>query len=284
MEFVTIGNPGNAADSNVWDWGAVAYTYSMGKYEISRDMVDKANTAGGLGITMANLSANGGNGANRPASGISWNEAARFVNWLNTSQGYQAAYKFITGGPNDNIVLWSAGDAGYQSGNPYRNSLALYVLPSIDEWHKAAFGSPSGTWYDFVNGGNSPPTAVSGGTSGAVVNLQAGPADIDNAGGLSPFGTMAQGGNVWELIENSYDQDNPSLATPTDDRFLRGGSWFSHIGNFDLAASDFNSQSPANDSSVLDGFRVAMVPEPSALSLLAVGLGGLAVTRRRKTK
>jgi formylglycine-generating enzyme required for sulfatase activity len=37
-----------------------------------------------------------GNGANRPATGVSWNEAARYVNWLNTSNGLAPAYKFAT--------------------------------------------------------------------------------------------------------------------------------------------------------------------------------------------
>jgi hypothetical protein len=31
------------------------------------------------------------------------------------------------------------------------------------------------------------------------------------------------------------------------------------------------------------GFRIASVPEPSALSLLAIGLGGLAMMRRRRS-
>ena len=67
-----------------------------------------------------------------------WSEAARFVNWLSTSQGYDAAYKFTTGGGNDNIALWTSGDSGYNAANPFRNSNAYYFLPSEDEWYKAA--------------------------------------------------------------------------------------------------------------------------------------------------
>ena len=51
-------------------------------------MIDKANTLGGLGITKDTR------GANQPATSVSWNEAARFVNWLDTSQGFTPAYKF----------------------------------------------------------------------------------------------------------------------------------------------------------------------------------------------
>ena len=54
IDFVTIGNPGNVASTigSPRDSGAVDYVYRMGKYEISRDMVDKANADGELRITM----------------------------------------------------------------------------------------------------------------------------------------------------------------------------------------------------------------------------------------
>jgi formylglycine-generating enzyme len=53
IEFVTIGNAGNPPDTTdrpVTD-GAVAYSYRIGKYEISERMIAKANAMGGLGIT-----------------------------------------------------------------------------------------------------------------------------------------------------------------------------------------------------------------------------------------
>ncbi len=48
IEFVTIGNPGNAADTSGSPnpAGAVAYSYRMGKFEISEQMIDKANAEG----------------------------------------------------------------------------------------------------------------------------------------------------------------------------------------------------------------------------------------------
>ena len=112
MEFVPIGNPGNSADTtgSPNPASAVSYSYNMGKYEVSRDMVTKASTESNLAITLQDMTTAGGNGVNRPATGVTWNEAARFVNWLNTSQGHQAAYKFTTqpggGGynANENII------------------------------------------------------------------------------------------------------------------------------------------------------------------------------------
>ena len=43
MEFVEIGNPGNAGDTTGWPTssGSVAYTYQMGKHEVSEDMINK---------------------------------------------------------------------------------------------------------------------------------------------------------------------------------------------------------------------------------------------------
>lgn len=269
--------------------GSVSYIYNIGKYEISRDMIAKANSAGNLGITMWNMTSFGGNGANRPATGISWNEAARFVNYLNTSKGYQAAYNFTTSGANDNISLWGAGQ--YSGDNQFRHKDAYYFLPSEDEWFKAAYGSPSGTWYKYTTGSDSTPMSVSGGTTAGTVvyNNQSSPADITNAGGLSPYGTMAQGGNAWEWMESdtSYPSDEAAGS-----RILRGGSWdreseiamridADRYATGGTTQETFYNPDPFGPSPSTLGFRVASVPEPSALSLFAVGLGGLAVLRRR---
>jgi formylglycine-generating enzyme required for sulfatase activity len=295
ISFVTIGNPGNAAMSRLNPYpdrlpGAVSYIYNIGKYEISRDMIAKANSAGSLGITMWNMTSFGGNGVNRPATGISWNEAARFVNYLNTSKGYQAAYNFTTSGANDNISLWGAGQ--HSGDNKFRHKDAYYFLPSEDEWFKAAYGSPSGTWYKYSTGSDSIPMPVSGGTtSGTVVyNNQSSPADITNAGGLSPYGTMAQGGNAWEWMESDTSYPNDAAGGL---RILRGGSWdreseiamridADRYANADPAQETFYNPDPNGPSPSTFGFRVASVPEPSALSLLALGLGGWAIFRRQQ--
>jgi formylglycine-generating enzyme required for sulfatase activity len=277
MEFVTIGNPGNAADTtgSPNPAGRVLYNYNIGKYEVSRGMIEKANAAGGLGITLADMSGYGGNGVNRPATGISWNEAARFVNYLNTSKGYQAAYNFTTSGVNDNITMWGPGQ--YSGSNQFRHKDAIYVLPSMDEWYKAAYGSPSGTWYDYANGSNSAPTAVASGTSGAVYG-QSGPADITNAGGLSQYGTMAQNGNAREWNESAFDGSNDSAS---ESRVLRGGSHVVVNPVHNLGASYRDNTDPTLESSNV-GFRVASVPEPSSGLLVLLGLS--AVLRRRRKR
>jgi hypothetical protein len=100
IDFVTIGNPGNAPDdiSASPDFaGSVAQTYRIGQFEVSEDMINKANTLGGLGLTHNNR------GANKPATSISWFEAAQFVNWLNTDSGSTPAYKFS----GSSFELWA---------------------------------------------------------------------------------------------------------------------------------------------------------------------------------
>ena len=59
IDFVTIGNPNNAADTPgriPKPTGSVAYIYNLGKYEVSRGQIDKANAAGSLGITLYDMS------------------------------------------------------------------------------------------------------------------------------------------------------------------------------------------------------------------------------------
>ena len=261
--------------------GSVAYVYNIGKYEISRNMIEKANIEGGLNITMADMTNFGGNSEYRPATDVSWNEAARFVNWLNTSKGYQAAYNLTKSGNNNNITLWGAEQSS--GGNMFRHKDAYYFLPSIDEWYKAAYGSPSGAWYNYPIGSDGPPFPITGGVSpNSAVYAQpyeTGPADITNAGGLSAWSTMAQGGNVAEWNESSLDGGNDNA---TEERAIRGGSWSQWSQGFE-STDVVSGGDPETGGNQLIGFRVAMVPEPSALSLLTVGLGGLAMIRRRRS-
>jgi hypothetical protein len=303
MEFVTIGNAGNAGNAadttgSPNPAGAVAYEYGIGKFEVSRDMIDKYNLNFGngnsLAITLYDMEGNGiigGNGANKPATGVSWNEAARFVNWLNTSTSGFAAYNFTTSGVNDNIAVWTAADTlDYDATNPYRSKRATYVLPSYNEWYKAAYyNRTNSTYYNFANGSDTAPGAVASGTADntAVYNqsFDQGPADVNLAGGLSPYGVMGLGGNVSEWEESSDDLANSSGSSS---RGIRGGRW---SGSFSgLSSSSRGSFDPSDTDSDF-GFRVASlpssappaVPEPSMMVIGTLfGLGGLMAKRRMK--
>jgi len=266
IEFVTIGDPGNVADTtgDPNPAGAVPHTYRMGKYEISEAMIDAANeitAAEGdpLGITFAVR-----RGDQKPATSLTWPEVARFVNWLNTSTGHSPAYKFDSGG---DFQLWYPRDPGYNPANPFRNSQAVYFLPSTDEWYKAAYYDPATqTYFDFATGSDTAPIPVASGTAPgtAVWNQLAGPADVELAGGASPYGTVGQSGNVLEWEESAFDLVND---LPTEVRGLRGGDYRLTISTLDLSSRFRNRAgltSPLQDS----GFRIAsVVPEPASLLL-----------------
>lgn len=282
MDFVTIGNPGNTADTtgDPNPVGSVAYTYRMGSYEVSEAMINKANAAGSLGITKDTR------GTNKAATSISWNEAARFVNYLNVTSGSTAAYKFSIqpgdGGYNVNasITLWAPGDAGYDITNPFRNSNARYFLPSENEWYKAAYYSSSGTYYNYATGSDTIPTAVASGTVGGTAVygqlFATGPADITSAGGLSPYGTMGQGGNALEWMESEFDGVNDS---PASLRGWRGGNWSDSNEVFLRASLRFNLDPSIEGSTA--GFRVASVPEPTSFFLTLLTSGALLLRRKR---
>lgn len=278
IDFVTIGNPGNATDmtGSPKPAGSVSYVYRIAKYEVPEHAIDKANILGSLSITKDIR------GPNKPATEVTWIEAVKFVNWLNTTSGSPAAYKFGAAGK---FQLWQPIDPGYDPNNLFRNRLAAYFLPSVDEWYKAAYYDPtSGTYFDYPTASNNLPTAVSSGTSaGTAVYQQSfatGPADVTSAGGLSAYGTMAQGGNVTEWEETEFDLVNDM---PNSDRGRRGGAW-NNVG-VALQSPDrgwFSTSWPSPLSLGTTGFRVAsIVPEPGMVMLAATCALTLLACRKR---
>jgi formylglycine-generating enzyme len=274
IDFVNIGNTDNAADTT--SYGAVPYEYRASTHEISQDAITKATASG-----MADVRAGAWTG-NQPAADISWYEAAAFVNFLNTNSAKTAAYDLSWNGTDWSMSLWSSEQAWTAGGtNLYRNKNAYYFLPSENEWYKAAYYNAAGSnHFLYPTASSSVPTAVASGTTAgsAVYNGVASvPAIVDSAGGLSPYGTMGQGGNVFEWTESAFDGTNSSAS---EVRAYRSGSWYntedflrsSSRGNFDPRAENGHF-----------GFRVASVPEPSTYALLLMtAAGALWFTRKRR--
>ena len=139
IDFVNIGNAGNAADTT--GYGAVPYEYRASTYEITQNAITKATASGMVGVTAGAWT------GNQPAADISWYEAAAFVNFLNTNSGKTAAYN-LTFTTSWSMALWSSEQAWTAGGtNLYRNKDAYYFLPSENEWYKAAYYNPAGSNY-----------------------------------------------------------------------------------------------------------------------------------------
>ena len=280
MDFVQVSNTGNENDST--GYGSVSYEYRMGKYEVSQDMINKASASGVPGMP-------GGTWVgNQPSSAITWYQAAAFVNWLNTSSGYHAAYNLTWNRwtASWEMSLWYPNQAWQMDGeNLYRYIDAYYFLPNENEWYKAAYHKNDGVtsnYWAYPTGSNSAPTKVESGT-GAGTAVYNGledpyipePAAVDNAGGLSPYGTMGQGGNVWEWMESAFNGTNNSTSA---DRTRRGGYWMESDG---LLSSSHREDRTPEDENPYTGFRVASVPEPTTGVLLVLAGGGWLLWRRK---
>jgi sulfatase modifying factor 1 len=300
IDMVTVGNPGNAADTHGAGYGAVAYTYNIGKYEVTAgqykeflNAVAKTDTYGLYNTNMSNtilgsgITQSGSSGSyaysvasdytNRPVNYVSFWDACRFANWLNNGQGNGStetgAYTLTTSGIANNTIT--------------RNTGAQWAVTSEDEWYKAAYHDKTAglaaTYFDYPTSSNTVPGRDMADASGNNANYYTGaspyPIDSDKyttvAGEFenskSPYDTFDQGGNVWEwneaIISGSY-------------RGLRGGS-FHHDPIFDGFLHAAKKYSLASTSEYDNfGFRVSEVPEPATISLLA--LGGLALVARRR--
>ncbi len=270
MDFVTIGDPGNADDDT--GCGGVDYTYQIGTYEVTADQWAAVIAA----------DSNVGNAGNwtglQPNAGTSWYEAAKFCNWLTSGDASLGVYTF-TGSittPTGVTIDRSGAAATYGT---------IYYLPTEDEWYKAAYYDPNkegtgiGGYWDYPTGSDTVPDGIDSpsGTFDAVFYdgyNQRHPNDVTNSGIASPYGTIGQGGNVWEWNETAIDSS----------RGLRGGAY--HSIWYHLGSSYRGSYAPA-DTLDLIGFRVASnsvaaVPEPGSLIIWTCGSLGAVVLRRRR--
>lgn len=298
LETVRVGNPGNSGDAG--DFGSVAYEYHLGKYEVTAgqyteflnavaatDPYGLYNTNMGSHEQGCRIQRSGSPGAytyvvapdwaNRPVNFVSWGDAARFANWLHNGQPQGPPGSATT---EDGAYALDGATSNTELGIVVCTPAATWVIPSEDEWYKAAYhknDGVTGNYWNYPTGSDSiPGNDLIDPDPGNNANFQQGGytlgapywrtlvGEFENSD--SPYGTYDQGGNVWEW--------NEAMFPGSSRRGVRGGEYEQGGHYFLLASWRPLGVLPSAEGPAL-GFRVARIPEPPAvvaLGLLAAGL------------
>jgi formylglycine-generating enzyme required for sulfatase activity len=324
IETVPVGDPGNVADMRYnldqrpEGYGAVAYTYNIGKYEVTAGQYTAfLNAVGGVdtyrlyNTTMANticgsgITRNGGGTgdnpytytvatayANRPVDLVGWGDAVRFANWLTNGQptGTQGPLTTEDGAYHlagavatlmAVVVPSAAQRATWSSGaKPY------FLLTSEDEWYKAAYYKGGGTnagYWDYPTRSNTPPgqDMTEATNPGDNANYYTAPYVFPIDSGKST--TVAGEFQLSDSPYGTFDQGGNvwewnEASVSGSNRGWRGGSYASNGSNY-LDASYRNGDYPTYE--YLDvGFRISEVPEPATMAVLVLGSIGFLLRRR----
>jgi len=299
IDWVTVRDPGNAADTT--GYGAVAYPYQIGQYEVTNaqyaeflNAVAATDTNGlynaNMGSGLGGIARSGSSGSytysaiagreDMPVNWVSFWDATRFANWLHNEQP--------TGAQDDSTTedgAYTLTPTGITNNTVTRNPGAGVFVPSEDEWYKAAYyhrGPNAGYWAYPARSHAPTSCSVPSGLVPNIANCENVVGDFTEVGSYAaafgPNGTLDQGGNVKEWNESTLFGSN---------RVYRGGGYSE--SSIDLAASTRFGRIPVIQNDRL-GFRVAspaapappVVPAlgPIGLLLVAAGLLGFGGCRR----
>lgn len=194
IEFALMGNAGNAAD--IGGYGDVAYNYKIGIFEVTVDQFSKA-------WNLDNRISDGDEaywdepgrdlGEWAPVVNVSWQEAAKLCNWLTSGDAHAGAYT-VSGG----IVT------GVDRATAISTYGLVYIIPTEDEWYKAAYYTGTG-YSDYANGTDTIPVKGPEGANYDYYYPDPGKpwAVWNNVGEHN--GTFNMNGNVWEICEDGVD-------------------------------------------------------------------------------
>ena len=236
MPFMTVGNPGG---------GAVSYTYNVSKFELTTGQYTEflnavaATDPYGLyeagmsdptdGSWGCNIQRSGADGSytysvaadweDRPATHVSWADGARFVNWLTNGRPAgapdltttEAGSYYLNGAVTDPELIAVT-----------RQSTARYVIPTNDEWRKAAYHMNDGVTDNYWNYSAQSHTTPSNdsvdpdpGNNVTAFNYNPDDPTIgapyfrtevgEHENSVGPYGTYDMGGNCWEWTEGIHN-------------------------------------------------------------------------------
>ena len=315
IDWVTVGDAGNAADTAPAGYGAVSEAFQIMKYEwTNQQYVDFLNSvatvsdpyalyqpvgqggdarcgvirSGALGSYTYAVKANMGD---KPVNAVSWFDAARVCNWLQNG---------ATGTSSTETGAYTLNGATTGAAKPL-NLGATYSLPTENQWYKAAYYKSGGTnagYWNYATQSDTIPGTVTAtvtgvgsrpaGTGnfanfGTAASWNMPPVDssgnvttVGTNGGPSAYGAYDMTGNLWE-----WTNDPTNLAVWT-----RGGAWNSANNPNPISAEFSRSNQPSTSQVNTLGFRIVSVPEPSTCVMALAGLacGGYSLVRRRRAR
>lgn len=280
-------------------YGAVDYEFQMATTEVTVGQwfefvqaylpIDQANGNGtvnpaftGSGINIRGIGVveiREGFSPNRAAD-MSWEYAARYVNWLHNGQ-VNEEWAFETGVYDTSTFTYNADGSGNHQAT--RNAGATYWIPSRDEWTKAAYYDPNrygegqeGYWL-YPNQSNTRSInsllPEDGGEANTSLNpdFDIWPLDVAQFDTTSYFGLFDLDGGVGEFTDTVFEgglnnntqryymSNHWAETTLPDDPF---GFYFDRI--------DFQSSTELTQAINLRGLRIARnVPSPTGVAVIA---------------